>query len=184
MTRAIHAPFLLLLLSLLLGGCGEHLAGTHDATLELTVKAPAKPLLSEAHAPKPAWAKPPTAAAGAAIAVTQRLGAMHVTADVEEVGEDKVQVTLDADQIAGVKQLLRWRGGVELDALDPGFHVDLAVTTGLTEKTEVTSDGITERYWEGTREAVAAALAATQVPEGHALRRKPTTPSGHERASS
>ena len=166
MTRALYA--LSLVFALLLAGCGEHIAGTHDATLELTIKAPAKPLLSEAHAPKPAWAKP-TAAAAAVLAVTQRLGAMHVTADIDAVGEDKVSVTLDADEVATVKQLLRWRGGVELDALDPGFHVDLAVKTGLTEKTEVGADGVTEQYWEGPRESLAAAIAATQVPEGHAL---------------
>ena len=167
MTRVTYALFLLL--SLLLAGCGEHLAGTHDATLELTVTAPAKPLLSQAHQPKPAWATPPTAASAAAMAVTQRLAAMHLTADVEPVGEDRVEVTLEADQVGTVKQLLAWRGGVELDALDPGFHVDLASAQGLTEKTEVDADGVTERYWEGTREAVAAAIQATKVPEGHAL---------------
>ncbi|CAN5609545.1 hypothetical protein BH09MYX1_BH09MYX1_27100 [soil metagenome] len=165
--RWLHI-LLLTSIALFIAGCGEHLAGTHDAKIELTVQAPAKTLLTEAHQPKPAWAKAPTAASAAVLPVTTRLATMHITADVEAVGEDKVVVTLDEDDVGIAKDLLTWRGGVELNQLEPGFAVTLGDTAGLTEETE-TVDGVTEVYWEGSREAIAVAISKTKVPEGHAL---------------
>jgi RsiW-degrading membrane proteinase PrsW (M82 family) len=162
------APFLLLSLLLSLVGCGEHLAGTHDAKLELTIKAPAKPKLRDAHAPKPSWGKAPTAAEEAALPITLRLATMHITADVIPIGADKLELRLDQDEVEAAKDLLAWRGGVELDELDPAFPVTLASTKGLTEKTE-SHDGVTETYWEGPRDMLAIAVFATKVPEGHAL---------------
>ncbi len=160
--------FLFAPLVLLLAGCGEHLAGTHDAEVEVTIKEPAKPKLTEAHAPKPSFGKPPTVAEDAVGPLTLRLATMHITADVEPIGADKLRLTLDQDDVDAAEDLLEWRGGVELDELDPEFAVTLASSAGLTEKTE-THDGVTEKYWEGPREAIAVAIAKTKLPEGHAL---------------
>ncbi len=159
--------FVVAVFSLFSLGCGEHLAGTNDAKIELTIKAPAKTPLTEAKAPKSSFA-PATPALAAVGPVTTRLAMMHITADIEPEGQDKLVITLDRDEVETAKDLLAWRGGVEIDALDPGFALTPGDTTGLTEKTE-TVDGVTEHYWEGSRQAVAAAIAKTKAPEGHAL---------------
>lgn len=155
--------FLFVALTLFLAGCGEHVAGTHDAKILLTIKAPAKPLLSEAHAPPPPWAAN-TPAAAATIPVTARLAVMQISADTETVGNDQIELTLDRDEVPIAKELLGWHGGVELDELDPDYTPSVTPVSGLVEKTEGA-----EHYWEGSRELLGALLATAKVDADHAL---------------
>ena len=147
-------------------GCDEHLAGTHEAEVTFTVKG---------HAPErtptpssSSHAKPQTLAEAAISPVLTRLATLHITADAEPVGDDKIKLTLDKDQVETAEDGLKWPGGIELDDLDAEFTMPLAQAGGLVEKTEVI-DGKTVKFWEGARIDIAHAIGATKVPEGHKL---------------
>jgi len=151
-------------------GCDEHLAGTHEAEITFTVKGRAP---EHEHAPKPASSsashqKPQTLAEAAINPVVSRLATLHITADAEPIGDDKIKVTLDQDQVEAAEDGLKWPGGIELDDLDAEFSVPLAESGALVEKSEVV-DGKTVKFWEGSRIDIAHAIVATKVPEGHKL---------------
>lgn len=156
---------------LVLLGCDEHVAGTHDAEVRFKVtgraseREQAKPPESSKSTPPK---KPPTLAEASVSPVLSRLATLHITADVETVGDDEIKVTLDRDEVDAAADGLRWPGGIEIDDIDPEYTIALTDAEGLTEKTELV-DGKTSKFWEGPRVAIARAIVATKVPDGHKL---------------
>jgi RsiW-degrading membrane proteinase PrsW (M82 family) len=92
----------LVLLALLLLGCNEHLAGTHDVELVYRV--------ADGSSPR-----------DAALAIKERLAAAQVYADVRPVegSPDRVRLLLDDAARDSARDLLAWRGGLTLYRIDP-----------------------------------------------------------------
>lgn len=125
MRRAAAAFVVLLLAAFVLLGCdGTHLAGTHDVELDYEV------LKTEREVA--AAATPPSATRGA---VEARLGAAHVPADVEPAADGHLHVTVDGDSADAVDDVLGWRGGLAVYAIDATFAPTPADPAGLAGKT-------------------------------------------------
>jgi RsiW-degrading membrane proteinase PrsW (M82 family) len=140
--------FLFIAALLLLVGCeGTHLAGTHDVEMEFQVT------------------KPGATAARAPIEV--RLATARIPADVELADPTHVRVTVDEDAAPGADEMLLWRGGLALYRADAAYAFEPKDGSGLTPKTETHPDGTVERYFVGSRAALARALDAGGWDDAH-----------------
>jgi RsiW-degrading membrane proteinase PrsW (M82 family) len=139
-----------MLVVLVLAGCdGTHLAGTHDVDLDYEVK-------------KTASSAPPSRAP-----IELRLATARIPADVEIVDPTHVRVTVDADAVNIADEMLTWRGGLALYRADPAYAFAPKDAADLTPKTETHADGTVERYFTGSRAAVARALDSGGWDEAH-----------------
>jgi RsiW-degrading membrane proteinase PrsW (M82 family) len=135
-------------------GCEEHLVGTNDVALDY--RATRDDDATEV-------AKP---SAVLASNVTGRLGAAHVTADVDVAADGTLHIVVDRDAAETVDALLTWRGGLAIYELETATSYTPDDTTGLTAETEAHPEGYVERYFTGSPEAVAAAIRRSKAPEG------------------
>jgi RsiW-degrading membrane proteinase PrsW (M82 family) len=122
---------------LLLACDGTHLAGTNDVELEYEVK---------------------TAAAAARPPIELRLATARIPADVEVNGPAHVKVTVDADEVEVTGEMLAWAGGLAIYRADPDYAFTPKDESALAPRTEARPDGAIERYFVGSRAAIARAL--------------------------
>ena len=135
-------------------GCDQHLLGTRDVRLEYTLTAP--------HA------------AGESLdlvryAVSRRLAAAQISADVETAEPNVVDVTVDELSAESVDEFLTWRGGLRLYRLDPGFTFTPVDLRGLTTKTATLPNGLVESYFIGKPDDVFRAVHLSPVLAGHRI---------------
>jgi protease PrsW len=152
-------------------GCSmPHLAGTNDAELEYSeVTNVAQPEL-------------------AAFGVKARLSAAQVAAEVEVVNRTgdasprrsewggvepthsngDVRVVVDSDVAGGVDELILWRGGMTAYLMDEagGPDVDPTHREGLQPGWAQAPDGTTDRWWQGTAEALQKAIREAKPEQG------------------
>jgi RsiW-degrading membrane proteinase PrsW (M82 family) len=149
-------PLAALAIALAGTGCNSHLLGTRDVTLEYQVTLEAT-------------AQDPNAPALELVrhAVSQRLSAAQISADIETAEPDKAFVTIDESSADAVDELLAWRGGLRVYEVDPRFSFSPESTHGLTAKTGTLPDGAVEHYFVGTSEDVFRAVRASVPPPGH-----------------
>jgi RsiW-degrading membrane proteinase PrsW (M82 family) len=138
---------LLIAFALLVTGCRDHLAGTHDAALDYEI-------VND----DPSYAWTPQVAAAV---VKQRLTAAQVTADVDPIANG-VHVVVDKDLADFADDTIRWHGGLKVYLCDPAFPFAPNDATGLEQKAE---GG--ERYFVGATADVARALSKTKLAKGH-----------------
>ncbi len=145
---------LALVVALVLSGCQEHLAGTHDAELVYEI-------YGDGSGHKPS-------AVRVAFDVKARLTAAQVTADVDSDG-DRVSVKLDKDLAEFADELVHWRGGIAAYRVDAAFNFALADTADLEMKTEPgpAGSGTTERYYVGATADILRSVRAMKLAPGH-----------------
>jgi hypothetical protein len=131
-------------------GCNQHLLGTRDVRLEYEV-------------PEAATQEPKTTLEHVRHAVSQRLAAAQISADVEATEPNLVQVTVDELSADSVDEFLAWRGGLRVYRVDPAFSFSPDWSHGLTLKTAVLADGRVEQYFVGATDDVFRAVRASKV---------------------
>jgi RsiW-degrading membrane proteinase PrsW (M82 family) len=135
-------------------GCTLPLSGTNDGALYYSV---------ETGAPNP----PDLDARELAARVKARLASGNVAADVTASDERTVRVDVDLGAARTVDALVSWPGGLGAYPVDPTFAFAPGDGTGLVVRTRPLPDGRTERFWEGSRDAVERAAAGADVGTEH-----------------
>jgi RsiW-degrading membrane proteinase PrsW (M82 family) len=132
-----------------------HLAGTNDARLQYAVE------------PDPATGKTLPAPLAAA-SVKSRLASAGVTADVEADDAGRVTVVVDADVAGAVDDLVVWRGGLRVLAVDDGVTLAPPDTSGARPMSAALASG-EDHWWQGTGEAVARIVRDTRLDADHVV---------------
>jgi RsiW-degrading membrane proteinase PrsW (M82 family) len=137
-----------------LTGCAPPLVGTNDAAVDFRV---------ERSGSGPA-ATPDTVSR-----VKNRLDAAQIATDVDVITDDTVRVVVDAEAVPAVEQLVAWRGGIEAYRVDDEgvFDPASAAAQGLRARARRRPDGSTERWWEGSADAVARAVSDAKLDPRH-----------------
>jgi RsiW-degrading membrane proteinase PrsW (M82 family) len=149
-------------------GCNQHLLGTRDVRLEYSVEPGTSP--QDARLPPLEYVRH---------AVTQRLAAAQISADVEAAEPNIVQITVDELSADSVDEFLAWRGGLRVYRVDPTFSFAPEWTHGLTPRTVTLADGRVESYFVGATDDVFRAVRASKVPPGHRIVVDAESGSGH-----
>ena len=140
-------------------GCSEHLLGTHDVEIDYEVL--------ETRAPGIDGASPAVGAEAARNPILRRLAAAQINADVEPSTARHLRITVEEDAADGLDEMLAWRGGLAVYRLDPAYVFTPRDLAGLVPRASTAKDGTIERYFTGSRDAVAHAVRAATVDADH-----------------
>ncbi len=140
-------------------GCAPALAGTNDAALDFEVTPAAEAPVTEAPAPGSDLAQ----------RVKARLDAADIAASVDVERPGAVRVVTDAEAASAVDQLLGWPGGIAAYRVDDDVTLAPrpAATRDLRARSRVRPEGGTERWWEGSSDAVHRLVSETPVDARH-----------------
>lgn len=154
---------LLVLLALLLClvGCGGGIAGAND--VELTYE-------SET-----------SEAVDLRTLVLRRLAAAQIGADVTDEGR-RVRIVVDEGLAPLVDELVTWSGTLLLYAVDPFASFTPLETAGLEPVSSPVPGGATERWYEGSREALVRAAEHAGIDSDHRVLVEALRPSGDPNA--